>query len=111
MSDYQKLAIAVIAIVNNELLEVEDREVPGVYSVSVPKLLNDETMARVALDGFHESEAVGCLDDFVFRVFDPETLKVLEEASDSESYTMGHLARDVQKVPDLVPDAIIESVL
>lgn len=103
MADYIALAVAAVNLITKPKLEEEDRHVPGVYSVMVPKGLSDKTMASVALDAFHSECAVGVLDDFAFVVFDPVTCKVLEEDEEHESYTKAHLARDLAAISDRVP--------
>lgn len=56
------------ALVPVEQMDREDTEVAGTYAV----LLSDDTpadgLANAALDGFHNTVAVGVLDDFEFVV-------------------------------------------
>lgn len=103
MADYIEVTLAAVNNCSKRRLEYEDRHVPGVYSVMVPKGLSDSTMASVALDAFHEECAVSMLDDFEFYVFDPHSQKVLTEDGSQESYTNGHLARDLQRIGDRPP--------
>jgi len=111
MSDYIEVAIAAINTVAKTKLDEEDRTVPGVYNVLVPKGLSDKTMASIALDAFHEECAVGELDNFEFYVLDPATHRVLEEDEDHESYTKGHLARNLQLICDQAPNVYSASVV
>jgi len=103
MADYTALAVAAVNLITKPKLEEEDRHVPGVYSVMVPKGLSDKTMASVALDAFHSECPVSDLDDFAFVVFDPISCKVLDEDENHESYSKDHLARNLQRIGDRLP--------
>ncbi|MFA0809295.1 hypothetical protein [Microbulbifer epialgicus] len=47
-----------------------DKDVAGTYSVSVPDDIDGQSLANVALDIFHTSISVKCLEDFSFQVSD-----------------------------------------
>lgn len=100
---YSELAVAAIQIAEDDDLDEMDDQVAGVYSVLVRRRIPDADKATAALDAFHSSVGVSSLDDFVFYVFNPVTGLVLEEAEGSESYTKGHLARDVEWKSDELP--------
>lgn len=100
--DHIKLHIAAIAI-TNDLNDVEDEQVSGVYQVLVQKGLSSATMASAALDRFHSDCPVGVLDDFAFHVYDPITGRVLEEDEASESYANTALATDFERIGDALP--------
>ncbi len=103
MADYIALAIAAVNLVSKPNVAAEDLHVPGVYSVAVPKGLSEKTMASVALDAFHSECPVSNLEDFAFAVFDPISCKVLDEDENHESYSKGHLARNLQRIGDRLP--------
>ncbi len=101
---YAEVFIAAVPLVENEDLEEEDQDVPGVYSVVVPKILSIPDRASAALDFFHNSCAVGVLDDFLFCAYDPVTGIVMEESDGNESYSKTHLGRDFTVVTDELSD-------
>lgn len=84
------MGLAVIRNCPVEDMDTEDAGLDGVYEIEVDSDLNRPDMASAALDGFHSSVAVSCLDDFVFLVFDLETGEVVDEPDDREGYALEH---------------------
>ena len=103
MSEYIDVAVAAINLRWKKYLEPEDRHVPAVYAVSVPRKLSAEKSASVALDVFHSTVPVGNLDDFVFRVFDPVTGRILPEDDNHEAYSGSKLGCDLERISDRLP--------
>lgn len=63
-----------------------DLEVAGVYRIAVPGDLDASTSAGIALDVFHDSIPVRCLDDFSFKVVNDKG-EALHEADNYEAYS------------------------
>ncbi len=91
------LFVIAAALCGDAFTDEEDREIPGRYAVEVPEELEDDKAASVALDAFHESIAVECLDDFEFTVTNAEGLP-LEEDGNHQGYSGSTLAGDVYRV-------------
>jgi len=71
----------------SDTVDEEDIEVAGDHEVEVPGDLSDDKAASAALDIFHSSVAVSCLDDFEFYVYDGD--EMLAEDPEHESYSYG----------------------
>ena len=79
--------VEVTANVNEELLEEEDFDVPGQYCIALPPEARGWSTSRQAkevLDGFHNSIAIGCLDDFTITVLNDQEEEIFEEYEDED---------------------------
>lgn len=64
--------VPVYVIVTGEPSDSDDHFIPGYYHVQVDAGLTDEQKAEVALDHFHDNNAIACLDDFTILVIDAD---------------------------------------
>lgn len=103
MSEFVCLSLVAIPLVKKKMLNIEDREVPGLYRVFVSKDLWLDLAASVVLDAFHSTYAVHVLDDFVFYVFQPETGLVLSENEDYASYSNSDTGVAIEQVGEKLP--------
>lgn len=71
-----------VFIVNGECSDVEDGDVEGRYRVTFDPPVPRALAATLALDEFHETVAVGVLDDFEFSVEDMDG-EALHESDDT----------------------------
>jgi hypothetical protein len=78
--------VLVKATVKNKDLDEDDKHVEGRYIVEVPSFLSDSLQAAVALDNFHEENAIAVLDDFEIS-----TVKYLSSADNYENYSLTEL--------------------
>ena len=77
-----------------ENLQAEDRNVPGTYDVFIEPRYPEDVAASIALDVFHVSVPITCLEDFCLQVQD-EAGHRIEESADHISYSgseLGYLA-------------------
>jgi len=95
-ANYRTLYVVVTGTASDEEDEAED--IPGRYEIAVQSHLSREEQAMAALDCFHETVPVACLDDFEFAVVD-EFNEDLDEGDNPEGYKHGDYARFVGKVP------------
>lgn len=73
------------ALVDEDALEEEDQEVPGDHTITLPasaSTWSTSDQAKAVLDEFHDSVAVGMLEDFSFTVLNPEGVEIFEEFED-----------------------------
>jgi hypothetical protein len=83
-----------------EASEVEDKDVPGEYLIELDATLDSKDYANAALDVFHESVAVGMLEDFSFRVFTADGTELHDDGNgDYRFKSRGNLAGKVDGVP------------
>lgn len=99
----REVCIAPIPRVARTRLKSDDRHVPGIYKVITLASANDMMSASAALDKFHSTVPVRCLDDFQFVVFDPYSRQVLQPDPDAQGYANENLAGDVERIGDRLP--------
>lgn len=83
-ADHEELvseAFVIAERVADECSDDEDREVAGRYHVTFEPPVAREHVARLALDEFHDTVAVGVLDDFEFTVEDADGTELAETES------------------------------
>lgn len=69
-------------LVDESELEEDDLSVPEVWDTMLPEGSegwSDSERATYVLDDFHESVAIGMLEDFEIGVFDNEGVEIFEE--------------------------------
>lgn len=89
-SSGRKTYLVVALACSAATLQEIDQHVAGVYSVEVSS--DCPSPATAALDAFHESVAIDCLDDFEIHVVDLEAGRLIDEVEGAESYSMGSQA-------------------
>lgn len=82
-----------------DALDVDDRTVAGTYDVYLSGDTPADKLEAAALDAFHTSVAVAVLDDFEFSVRDTND-KIIEDAVESDSYTLDQFCLSVEKRHD-----------
>ncbi|MCE6959330.1 hypothetical protein LAZ40_09730 [Cereibacter sphaeroides] len=98
-------------IVSGDATEDEDAEVAGLYLAEMREAdpgeaPSDGDRAGAALDEFHDSVAIGVLDDFTIRIFDEDGAEILQP-EDYEEHSWQHLAAAVGSIdPEDAPDAV-----
>lgn len=100
LTDWDEFAPEGMAIVNvHALLDGQphelDKDVPGVYRIALPK--DEKDIAGTALDIFHNTIPIKCLDNFTFRVIDAQGIEIFE-AEDYESYSGNENGFVIRKV-------------
>lgn len=83
--EWLELNVTVAPVVPSEVLDPDDDEVAGIYAVRVPAMLPEGVQVGLALDAFHESVGIACLDDFEIEVVNPLEGKTLNESDGYES--------------------------
>lgn len=68
--------------------DAEDAHVAGTYLIRLDTRLPRKKWASAALDVFHESVAIGVLDDYEFTVRERETNAALEQDPLHEDYSL-----------------------
>ena len=79
--------VKVEALIEEDDLEDEDRDVPGEYEFFLPAEAKEWTPSRQAktvLDYFHNSVAIGTLDDFNIEVINDQGVEIFEEFDDED---------------------------
>jgi hypothetical protein len=61
-----------------------DKAVPGVYRIALPN--DEQDIAGTALDIFHNTIAIKCLENFTLKVIDDQGIEIFE-ADDYEAYS------------------------
>lgn len=90
LTDWDEFVPAGMKIVNvHALLQMGkphelDKEVPGVYRIALPD--DEQDIAGTALDIFHNTIAVKCLDNFEFKVIDDQGIE-FQEGEDYEAHS------------------------
>jgi len=79
--------VPLYVIVDGTPSEEIDDEVPGNYLIMVDADLSEQDQVSAALDIFHSSMAIDCLDDFSISVID-ENGNDREENEEHESYDL-----------------------
>lgn len=96
---------AVAASTPNE----SDKDVEGKYFARVDDDVPQELIPSAALDTFHSTQSVDCLDDFEFLVFDPITgVQIFEDTGehpDYEDYDLSDSA-DIEFIEADIPQEI-----
>lgn len=87
-------------LADEDLDDPEDVGIAGIYEVELADDTPTDGLANAALDGFHDRNAVGTLDDFEFTVresADPRSAEI--ECSDAhEGYALSGYAKSVEQV-------------
>lgn len=87
LHDYLTFTVRATAVVDDHQLEQEDLEVPGEYEFTLPAhaaAWTSSQQAHAVLDDFHNSIAIGCLDDFEITVLDAQGQEIYDEEYDEE---------------------------
>ncbi len=84
------VTVTVRALIDSDALSPEDVDVAGSYGVFVRAGVDRRDMASVALDVFHKSIGIDCLDDFEITVLDAKK-RPLWEPDGAESGEREHL--------------------
>lgn len=74
--------VCVTAQVSDDVLDFDDREVAGQYTIELPQESRAWTSSRQAgavLDQFHGSVAIAVLDDFDIAVITPQGEQIYED--------------------------------
>jgi len=79
--------VPLYVMVDGHPTEGADDEVPGNYLVMVDADLSERDQVSAALDVFHSSVAIECLDDFSISVID-ESGAIRDENEEHESYSL-----------------------
>ena len=86
-SERLMFTVRVVAVIEEHRLEDEDQDVPGDYDISLPAEARDWTSSRqacVVLDEFHDSVAIGTLDDFEISVLNDQGEEIFDEEEDED---------------------------
>lgn len=81
-NDRLMFTVRVKALIGEDRLEEEDQDVPGDYDISLPAEARDWTRSRqacVVLDKFHDSVAIGMLEDFEISVLNAQGEEIFED--------------------------------
>jgi hypothetical protein len=79
----------------NSDIHPDDRNVPGLYAVTVPADLSDVQAANCALAGFHSEVPIKQMFRFTTLVVDPETDEILKTDTQIKYYALRNKCRDV----------------
>lgn len=85
--DRLMFTVRVEALIESHLLEDEDQDVPGDYDISLPAEAREWTASRqacVVLDEFHDSVAIGMLEDFEISVLNEQGEEIFDEEEEEE---------------------------
>ena len=81
-NDRLMFTVRVKALIGEDRLEEEDQDVPGDYDISLPAEAREWTSSRqacVVLDEFHDSVAIGMLEDFEISVLNAQGEEIFED--------------------------------
>lgn len=90
----------------------EDRDVPGVYRMMFDRSCPGDvrTLARSALDTFHENVPIATLDDFDIRISTAAGTLLEEEDAAPDARTTEFDPEDIVRMsPDDVPDGVLRA--
>ena len=82
VADDRFYTVRVECLVSDDQRDEDDHDVPDVWDTALPVGSEDWSPGQCAtyvLDRFHESVAIAMLEDFEFRVFDPDGVEIFEE--------------------------------
>ena len=77
----------------------EDRNVPGMYAVTLRDDTTPLTWVDAALDGFHSHVPVSVLEDFEFTVHDIDGVLIDCGINSLDAYILDYLTTSVEKIP------------
>lgn len=80
--DQDRYAVVVVCLVEQDQLEPDDWDVPERWETTLPKGSENWTpsqCAKYVLDEFHNSVAIGMLEDFSISVFNSKGEEIFED--------------------------------
>jgi hypothetical protein len=77
-----RYGVVVTRLVDQDQLEPDDRDVPEYWEITLPEgsdIWTSSQCATYVLDEFHNSVAIGMLEDFSISVFNPRGEEIFED--------------------------------